>query len=108
MLRAVLALLLPSTLLAVLCVVGAALLGVGHRRRRARRVGMALLGAGGAGLAVVLLLPVDLWLLRPLENRFPIPQRPPHSMGWSCLAVRSRLRSVRTEVYRPLIVTLTA
>jgi uncharacterized SAM-binding protein YcdF (DUF218 family) len=81
MLRAVLALLLPSTLLAVLCVVGAPLLGVGHRRRRVRRVGMALLGAGGAGLAVVLLLPVDLWLLRPLENRFPIPQRPPHIDG---------------------------
>jgi len=80
-LRVVLELLLPSTFLAALCVVGAALFVVGHRRWRARRVGMTLLGAGVAGLAVVLLLPVDLWLLRPLEDRFPSPQRPPHIDG---------------------------
>ncbi len=66
-----LALLLPSTFLAVCCTAGAALTLAGQRSRRIRGVGLVLLGIGVSGLATVLLLPVDEWLLRPLENSFP-------------------------------------
>lgn len=38
-----------------------------------RRIGTLLLGFGVLALAVVLLFPVDVWLLRPLEDRFPPP-----------------------------------
>ena len=38
-----------------------------------RHIGTLLLGFGVLALAVVLLFPVDVWLLRPLEDRFPPP-----------------------------------
>jgi uncharacterized SAM-binding protein YcdF (DUF218 family) len=63
-LEVVLALLLPSTFLAACCTLGAVLLGLGV-----------------AGFAAMFLLPVDLWLLRPLENRFPAPSAPAHVDG---------------------------
>jgi uncharacterized SAM-binding protein YcdF (DUF218 family) len=69
--RFLLALLLPSTFLTVCCILGAALLAVGHRTRLVRRVGVRILGIGVIGFAAVFLLPVDYWLLRPLEDRFP-------------------------------------
>jgi hypothetical protein len=69
--RVLLALLLPSTLLTVLCVGGAGLLMVGWRSPPARRAGRILLGTGVAGFVCVLVLPVDFWLLRPLEDRLP-------------------------------------
>ncbi|WP_428375576.1 YdcF family protein [Lichenicoccus sp.] len=61
--------LLPTALL-VECVV----LGLLLRRWRAGRVLAAL---GAAGLAACLLLPVDGWAIRPLEDRFPQVARPP-------------------------------
>ena len=77
-LNGVLALLLPSTFLAGWCLLGAVLV---LASRHTRYFGAVLLGAGVAGLAAVLLLPVDLWLLRPLENRFPAPSAPGHVDG---------------------------
>ena len=76
-----LALLLPSTLLTMLGSAGATLLVLGPRRRHVRRLGAALLGVGAGGVAALLLLPVDLWLLRPLESQFPPTQAPPHVDG---------------------------
>ena len=64
-------LLQPSTLLAACCVGGTALRLAGRRIRLLRRAGTMLLGTGLAGLLIVLMLPVDMWLLRPLEERFP-------------------------------------
>jgi uncharacterized SAM-binding protein YcdF (DUF218 family) len=72
-LKTLLALLLPSTFLAVSCVVGVGLIVIGWRMQPVRRVGAVVLGIGVTGLALVVMLPVDLWLLRPLENRFPPP-----------------------------------
>ena len=74
----VLALLLPSTFLAACCTLGAMLILAGQRTRR---IGSVLLGIGTAGLAAVFLLPVDSWLLRPLENRFPAVHAPEHVDG---------------------------
>jgi uncharacterized SAM-binding protein YcdF (DUF218 family) len=68
----VLALLLPSTFLAACCTVGGVLILAG----RARRVGSGVLGVGVLGFAAVFLLPVDVWLLRPLENAFPVLDAP--------------------------------
>lgn len=78
LLRVLLALLLPSTLLAACCTLGM-VLALG--RPRLRRIGSVLLGSGALGLAVVFLLPVDVWLLRPLENRFAAAQAPGHVDG---------------------------
>lgn len=76
-----LVLLLPSTFLTMLGSAGATLLVLGPRRRHVRRLGAALLGVGAGGVAALLLLPVDLWLLRPLESQFPPAQAPPHVDG---------------------------
>lgn len=72
-LRMLLALLLPSTFLAALCAAGIVCRLV---HQRSRRIGNVLLGAGGLGFAAILLLPVDAWLLRPLEDRFQSAQLP--------------------------------
>lgn len=80
-LKLLLALLLPSTFLTVLCIAGAVLFYLGRHGQRVRRFGGALLGAGVAGLVAALLLPVDLWLLRPLESQFPRMPAPPHIDG---------------------------
>lgn len=56
----------PSVLLVLLAAAG---LGLGWAGRR--RAGRALLLAGVGGLVTALLLPVDRWALRPLEQRFP-------------------------------------
>ena len=73
MLRTLLALLLPSTFLAALCAAGIAGVLAGRRAGRAGRVS---LGVGAAGFVATLLLPVDIWLLRPLEDRFQPAQLP--------------------------------
>jgi uncharacterized SAM-binding protein YcdF (DUF218 family) len=78
MLTSLLALMVPSTLLTLLCVGGTILRLAG---RYTRRLGTALLATGLVGLAIVLLLPVDVWLLRPLEDRFPEPAAPAHVDG---------------------------
>ncbi len=75
------ALLLPSTFLTMLCSAGATLLVLGPRRWHVRRFGGTLLGVGAGGVTALLLLPVDLWLLRPLESQFPPAQAPPHVDG---------------------------
>lgn len=57
--------------LTVLCIIGFALFMLRPRRRNVT------LRVRVASLALVLLLPMDLWVLRPLENRFspaPLPQ----------------------------------
>ncbi len=69
---------LPSTFLAALCAVG--IVGV-LAGRRARRIGTALLIAGAAGFSATLLLPIDAWLLRPLEDQFQSAQLPPRVDG---------------------------
>lgn len=69
--RLLLALLLPSTCLTAVTILGTVLLAIGRRSRWLRRTGVAILAIGVAGFASVLLLPVDTWLLRPLEDRFP-------------------------------------
>jgi uncharacterized SAM-binding protein YcdF (DUF218 family) len=53
---------------------------LGRRTPNIRRAGAILLGIGVIGFAAVLLLPVDFWLLRPLEDRFQ-PQLPSHVDG---------------------------
>jgi uncharacterized SAM-binding protein YcdF (DUF218 family) len=72
-LKALLALLLPSTFLTASCLLGAALIVVGRSVPSIRRIGALLLGIAVLGFSAALLLPVDLWLLRPLEDRFPRP-----------------------------------
>lgn len=79
LLRMLLALLLPSTLLAACCTLGFLLTAAGSRRFRC--IGSVLLGIGALGLAAVFLLPIDVWLLRPLENRFAMAQAPGHVDG---------------------------
>jgi uncharacterized SAM-binding protein YcdF (DUF218 family) len=66
-------LLQPASLLIL-----AALTGLLLQRRRAGRV---LLVAGVLGLAAILVLPINYWLLMPLEDRFPRPAAPPHVDG---------------------------
>jgi uncharacterized SAM-binding protein YcdF (DUF218 family) len=79
--RAAMALLLPSTLLGALCVLGAAVRMLAWRVPRLRRASSALLGTGLVWLAVVFLTPIDVWLLGPLENRFAPATRPPRVDG---------------------------
>ena len=66
--------LLPSALLVELAAFGLLL--------RRWRLGRLLLSTGVAGLAACLLLPVDSWAIRPLEDRFPqVRDAPPHLDG---------------------------
>jgi uncharacterized SAM-binding protein YcdF (DUF218 family) len=69
--RFLLTLLQPSTFLTASSILGAVLLAISQRARLLRRIGATILGVGIIGFAMVLLLPVDDWLLRPLEDRFP-------------------------------------
>lgn len=61
----------PSTVLTALSVVGACAVLVAKRYPALKRAGWCVLGLGLFGFAAVSLLPVDVWMLRPLENRFP-------------------------------------
>lgn len=63
--------LLPDTMLVLLATAGLALL-----RTRWQRAGRRVLALGVGGLLACLLLPVDAWLVRPLEERFPPPAEP--------------------------------
>jgi uncharacterized SAM-binding protein YcdF (DUF218 family) len=98
----------PSTLLLLCCVGGALLVGRGRReggRRRGRqgagrRLGWTLLVVGIGGFLAVLLLPLDQWILLPLEDRFPPPSVPPaHVDGIAVLggAVMPELAAVRGQ-----------
>jgi len=66
----------PGAWLAALCGLGAVLLWFG-----CRKAGRALVSLGSAGFALVVLLPVDQWLLAPLEDRFPPPPAGEHYDG---------------------------
>lgn len=77
-LKLVLDLLVPSTFAVLIAVAGGVLLLLG---RRGCRLGTVLLGAGVAVLALALLLPLDVWLLGPLEDRFPPSSPPAHVDG---------------------------
>lgn len=61
----------PSTLLVLFGWAGFALLLFGQRR-----LALVGLGVGLGGLLLVLALPLGVWLLRPLEDRFPHPAAP--------------------------------
>lgn len=67
------ALMRPSSVLLLLCVFGTML----HRRRWGFRA--LLLGVGG--LTVVSVVPIDRWLMAPIEDRFPRPAAPAHVDG---------------------------
>jgi uncharacterized SAM-binding protein YcdF (DUF218 family) len=58
----------PSMLVFICCIVGLVL------TLRRRRVGRWFLLAGIGGLAAFAVLPLATWMLRPLEQRFPVPQ----------------------------------
>lgn len=62
----------PSNLLLLVLLLGGALSLLRHGRV-GQRLGRRLLGAGLAILVAVFLLPMDAWLLRPLEQRFMAP-----------------------------------
>ncbi len=66
----------PSNLLALALALGGGLTLL-WRGRRGQRIGRRLLGAALAILAAVFLAPVDAWLQRPLEQRFPAPDTLP-------------------------------
>ena len=57
----------PGAWLAALCALGAALLWIRPG------TGRILASLGAAGFLAIALLPIDQWLLEPLENRFPPP-----------------------------------
>ncbi len=80
-LKLLLALLLPSTLLTTCCVVGAGLSLIGRWFRPVLGLGRVLLSVGVIGFAAILVLPLDQWLLRPLEDRFPPPSPLSHVDG---------------------------
>lgn len=67
-------LLAPGNLLAFSATGGIALQLAGGRR--ARRLGLTLGGLVALVLLTFTLLPVDAWLLLPLERRFPVPELP--------------------------------
>jgi uncharacterized SAM-binding protein YcdF (DUF218 family) len=62
----------PSQILFVLTVAGTVLLAW-----RRRRWGLRLLYAGVGGFVLLAVLPVDRWMIAPLENRFPQVTSPP-------------------------------
>ena len=66
--------LLTMVMLPTALMVECVLIGLLLRRRRAGRV---LLVLGAAALAACLVLPVDRWTIRPLEDRFPAITTPP-------------------------------
>ncbi len=67
------ALLRPSSILLLLCMFGTLC--------RGRRWGFRALVAGVGGLVVVALVPLDRWLMAPLEDRFPQASPPAHVDG---------------------------
>lgn len=67
----------PSVLLILAVVIGAIL-----SLRRRDRLGRILTLAGALGFLIVVVFPVDSWLMAPLENRFPaVHDRPAHLDG---------------------------
>lgn len=64
----------PGHALLLASIAGWLLVGLG--RGRWRRLGHGLLGIGVLGFLAIFLLPVEDWLIRPLENRFPVPAPP--------------------------------
>jgi uncharacterized SAM-binding protein YcdF (DUF218 family) len=66
----------PGSLLVLGLVLGLAL-----SLSRWRRLGRTLIGVSTAGLLLLTLLPIGGWLLLPLENRFPPPQRLPEAVS---------------------------
>lgn len=70
--RVLLGLLMPSTFAAAACSTGVVLLATG-----ARRLGRGMLGLGVGMFVALYWLPVDQWLLLPLEDRFGTPSPPP-------------------------------
>jgi uncharacterized SAM-binding protein YcdF (DUF218 family) len=61
----------PGNLCVLLILAGALRLALTRRRR-----GLALVLAGGLGLAAIAVLPLSAWAIAPLENRFPQPAMP--------------------------------
>ncbi len=66
----------PGQLLLLLAVLGTLLLWV-----RPGRVGRLMVSLAMLGLAVIAVLPIDQYVLHPLENRFPTPELPGHVDG---------------------------
>ncbi len=67
----------PSTLLILAVVIGVVL-----SSRRRNRLGRGLTWIGAFGLLLAILLPLDSWVLAPLEDRFPqVRERPAHLDG---------------------------
>ncbi|MGF7161199.1 uncharacterized SAM-binding protein YcdF (DUF218 family) [Rhodoligotrophos appendicifer] len=62
----------PGNFLVLLIVLGLLLQFV----PRVRTAGVVVTGLGAVGMVLVFLLPIGLWLLAPLENRFPVPRLP--------------------------------
>ncbi|MFL5333568.1 MAG: YdcF family protein [Geminicoccaceae bacterium] len=70
----------PSTLLLLLACAGLALTWSRRTWTRRARLGRWMLLCGLAGLVAITMLPVGNWLLIPLEERFPRPERPPEKV----------------------------
>lgn len=66
----------PSNLMLILLVLATLALLIGYRRS-----GLLVLGAVTAVLLTVTILPIGIWLLTPMENRFPQPILPDHVDG---------------------------
>ena len=67
----------PSTLLLLLALVGVVL----TLRRRLSAWGARCLVMGVGGLAAFAILPLSTWMLRPLEDRFPVPMPMPENVA---------------------------
>ncbi len=61
----------PSTVLTALSVAGASVVLIAGSHHALKRAGWTILVLGLGGLGAMCLLPIDVWVLRPLENRFP-------------------------------------
>ena len=66
--------------------------------RRWRRSGLTLLGLASGFQLLLILLPIDSWLLAPLENRFPQPNPPPAHVD-GIIVLGGAVRSEMTEVH---------